>query len=764
MLDPQRFLRGTVVSGPEQLAPVMVRRLKSDLTALGTEGFPTRRLVQIDLVHGGSSWQARTLREDQPAATRELGGGEAVEVQLSALLARYTELACPAKGRGRLVFINLQKRLLSSVEAFARTLEKHALSVGASRLDLEGAPELDLEDGISSDVEDERMERQVAAATTALPAPEKEAAQLLEQLRRLAQRHRSSADAKARALIAWIREHLCPAASLDEAPRGASKGWTARRLIVFTEYGHTKTYLRKLLESAIEGTDRAQDRIRVFDGGMSEDNRALLQEEFNGDPNAYPVRILIATDAAREGVNLQGYCSDLFHYDIPWNPGRLEQRNGRIDRTLAFEDEVRCHYFFYPQRAEDEVLRAVVRKVGQIQHDLGSVGAVVFDGIADTLERTGIQRSVLGQLEQEEQRVRASSRAAQELEEARAEGLDKEIQQAERLLNESKKLLDFDAKLLREAIDVGLAWAGAEPLAPAPSPAEEPDLIAYRLPELGPTWAATLDSARPARRRDESLEQWRKRPPMPVVFESPRKLSTPVVQLHLKHPIIQRLLARFLAQGYSAHDLARVTVVRNPKDAVPRVIALGRLSIFGHSATRLHDEVLAVAAAVPAKGKLQPFGEKEDRAAIERLEELLATSPTLSKIPAKVQETLRAQAGRHFSELWHHVEQEADARAHDAESLLHRRGRDESRALAKIIQAQIRLADKTLDQQLSFEFSDAEREQREQRKRDRKHISERRAALAVEAEEEPKAILKSYEVLRRRVEPIGLVYLWPTTR
>jgi hypothetical protein len=66
--------------------------------------------------------------------------------------------------------------------------------------------------------------------------------------------------------------------------------------------------------------------------------------------------------------------------------------------------------------------------------------------------------------------------------------------------------------------------------------------------------------------------------------------------------------------------------------------------------------------------------------------------------------------------------------------------------------------------QLTFEFSDAERDQREQRERDRKHIRERRAALSVEAEEEPKAILKSYEVLRRRVEPIGLVYLWPTTR
>jgi hypothetical protein len=61
-------------------------------------------------------------------------------------------------------------------------------------------------------------------------------------------------------------------------------------------------------------------------------------------------------------------------------------------------------------------------------------------------------------------------------------------------------------------------------------------------------------------------------------------------------------------------------------------------------------------------------------------------------------------------------------------------------------------------------FTKAEREQRDQIERDRKHIAARRAALAVEVEEEPKAIVHSYAVLRRRVEPIGLVYLWPATR
>ena len=71
----------------------------------------------------------------------------------------------------------------------------------------------------------------------------------------------------------------------------------------------------------------------------------------------------MATDAAREGINLQNHCADLFHFDVPWNPSRMEQRNGRIDRTLQPADEVRCHYFVYPQREEDRVLETLVRKI-----------------------------------------------------------------------------------------------------------------------------------------------------------------------------------------------------------------------------------------------------------------------------------------------------------------------------------------------------------------------------------------------------------------
>ena len=94
---------------------------------------------------------------------------------------------------------------------------------------------------------------------------------------------------------------------------------------------------------------------------------------------AHPLRILLATDAAREGINLQAHCADLFHIDIPWNPSRLEQRNGRIDRTLQPAPEVRCHYFVYEDRAEDRVLETLVRKIDTVQRELGSIGAVLMD-------------------------------------------------------------------------------------------------------------------------------------------------------------------------------------------------------------------------------------------------------------------------------------------------------------------------------------------------------------------------------------------------
>ncbi len=71
-----------------------------------------------------------------------------------------------------------------------------------------------------------------------------------------------------------------------------------------------------------QSTDRAAERIAIYDGPTPQAEREEIKRAFNTDPKKHPVRILIATDAAREGLNLQAHCWNLFHFDVPWNPSR----------------------------------------------------------------------------------------------------------------------------------------------------------------------------------------------------------------------------------------------------------------------------------------------------------------------------------------------------------------------------------------------------------------------------------------------------------
>src|SRR5450755_4055707 len=117
-------------------------------------------------------------------------------------------------------------------------------------------------------------------------------------------------------------------------------------------------------------------------------------------PEKEPVRILVCTDAAREGLNLQARCHDLIHLDLPWNPSRLEQRNGRIDRKLQPSKVVNCRYFFYDQREEDRVLDALVRKTEVIRRQLGASGEVLRMRMEQKLTREGIRRGETAELAQ----------------------------------------------------------------------------------------------------------------------------------------------------------------------------------------------------------------------------------------------------------------------------------------------------------------------------------------------------------------------------
>jgi hypothetical protein len=792
ILDPARFTRGVPVEGKKDLSPIMVRRLKRDLRRLGAERFPRRMLVELglrhdpghDKAHGEGEWRVEERAYDAETGVERageaatLGAGAPVDLELAEALRRYTELAAPASGQGRLPFIHLQQRLLSSPEAFARTLTAHVSGIerrggvraltqlplgpvtsrarAAHAVEEATDPELH---GPSDEALEAAQEAEVLDQSLRLETPTEEARRLLERMRSLAERARYAPDAKVLALMAWMRAHLCPAIGLGEDAK-ASRAWSARRVIVFTEYGDTKRYLVDLLNAAIAHTDDAERRIAEFHGGMGDDSRAEVQRAFNASPELDPVRILVATDAAREGVNFQAYCADLFHLDIPWNPSRLEQRNGRIDRILQPSDEVRCHYFVYPERGEDHVLAAVVRKVDTVQRELGSLGAVVLAQLDRVLAGgiTGEARAAVDALGKDAKTSTVDAElggADVDLESLRAE-----VTRAGERLERSRRSLEVEPESLRGVVQIGLGMAGAGPLTAAePTSDGSP---AFVLPALGPAWERTLDTLRPPRTADEPLWEWRKRAPRPVTFHPLTRLGEGAEQLHLAHPLVRRVLDRFLAQGFGAHDLSRVTAVVAPDESVTRVIAYARLTLFGPGAARLHDRLVPMAAAWPGDAaSVTPYKDRATaKSAIANTERLLAGG---GRAPNRtVAARIRQNADALFRALWPHLEVEAEALAAEARAGLARRARGESDALRDLLQRQrgnIDRADARLRQADLFGLQD--KDQKRQVDADLRHLERRRAAALRELDTEPAAIEALYDVRMARLSPVGLIVAWP---
>src|SRR5262249_2556318 len=227
--------------------------------------------------------------------------------------------------------------------------------------------------------------------------------------------NRGRPDARVVTLIDWIRQNMCPGLPSSGAvlPPKTPPKWNDTRVLIFTEWVDSMRYLERQLAAAIAQTDLPQARIATFHGQTvstrrEEGDRQMIipstKEEikraFNTDPKKHPLRILIATDAAREGINLQSHCNNLFHFDVPWNPSRLEQRNGRIDRKLQPADEVFCRYFVYRQRPEDRVLSVLVKKTERIKKELGSLSDVLESRLADSL-KLGIRHEDVERLERE---------------------------------------------------------------------------------------------------------------------------------------------------------------------------------------------------------------------------------------------------------------------------------------------------------------------------------------------------------------------------
>lgn len=782
ILDPQRFCRGVKIGDSKRLQEVMVRRLKDDLREV-VDGIP-KRIVEAVPIDG------------LPADAPELRLMELLDQYSELRKERLTQASKRTQATSALVITNLQKRLLSSVEAFMFTLEVHRKALGRQ---LEKSEEADpspenlsllasapganddraelTEDQVAAEEEAQTVAATIASSKGDRGSLQREIA-LVDEMREIAHASRFQPDARVRWIINWIRENLCPEVPrVGEEPKAGQKPyWAPRRLLIFTEYADTKRYLQSQLAAHISQVDPLMTRIAVFHGGMGDEKREAVKAAFNADPEKDPLRILIATDAAREGVNLQNFCADLMHFDVPWNPSRMEQRNGRIDRKLQREKEVRCYYFVYNQRPEDRVIATLVRKTKTIQKELGSLSPVIELRLGKLLEG-GIARKEIPKLEQEiEAQGTDSERQAvinEELESSRErkEQLGVELDELRAMLAKSKGYIGLDEANFVNAISSALKVSGFDPITrlhdgspDARSRFSFPDLASRE--GADPTWAETMDTLREPLKRNENPWEFRQKPLRLIVFEDPGVLDDSVVHLHLEHRVVQRLLNRFLAQGFVHDDLSRACVGQSD-DAIPRVIILGRLSLYGTHAARLHDEIVPIAAqwSDPQRrtAPLKPYAAVTEARTLDLLETSIS-GPRAANVPTVVQDALLATVSRDVSELLPSLEARANDVARIAIEKLARRGEQESRDMTLILENQRKQITMTLGKvdglQLSFEWTDEEKRQLEN---DKRHWQRRLIDLQHELETEPARIRASYDVKARRIEPVGVVYLWPVS-
>ena len=295
----------------------------------------------------------------------------------------------------------LQRRLASSPEAIYQSLRRRRERLEGRLCESEEsrrpgwatAPELDAEDiedlddapGHEAEAAETRiLDQATAAHTIAELKAEIDTLKMLED-RALDVRHRGE-DAKWRELASLLSEVFTtsgiagrigePTApySGGEIPHPVSS--PAQKLVLFTEHRDTLRYLQDRITTLL---GRAESVV-VIHGGIAREDRHQAQEAFRHDP---AVQVLLATDAAGEGINLQR-AHLMVNYDLPWNPNRLEQRFGRIHRIGQTEV---CHLWnlVADQTREGDVYQRLLTKLEQARQALGGqvfdvLGKLEFEG------------------------------------------------------------------------------------------------------------------------------------------------------------------------------------------------------------------------------------------------------------------------------------------------------------------------------------------------------------------------------------------------
>ena len=374
LLDSDRFY-GKFRDGTHKVDVIdlMRRMVKEDLLKFdGTRLFPERRAstanyrlsdAEAVLYHSVTSY---VKGEFQKADTLENARKTTVGFALTSLQRR---LASSPES----IYQSLKRRR----EKLSRSLEEEKLNLRGQRLSSFPGSDLIVKESEEPDEERtsgeyEEWEDQVVSQVTASGtiAEKEEEIRILEELEDAARSIvRSGQDRK------WDELSTL----LQNTPEMKDDRGRQRKLIIFTEYKDTLTYLK----DRIAGLLGRPDAVAVIHGGVRREERHKVQELFRNDPD---VRILVATDAAGEGVNLQN-AHLMVNYDLPWNPNRLEQRFGRIHRIGQTEV---CHLWnmVASETREGDVFQRLFDK---IEVERKALGGRVFDVLGEVFEERSLR-------------------------------------------------------------------------------------------------------------------------------------------------------------------------------------------------------------------------------------------------------------------------------------------------------------------------------------------------------------------------------------
>lgn len=279
----------------------------------------------------------------------------------------------------------LQRRLASSPEAIYKSLLRRSDRLERKKQEIlngtyvEREPSIDLEslDADEYNAEEiEQIEEELLDAATAAQTVEELDAELRElaALTTVAKRVRDSGtDRKWTELSAILQDH---ALTTDRDGR-------PRKFLIFTEHRDTLDYLSAKIRSLLG----KPDAVQAIHGGVRRGDRRLITEEFTKNRDC---QILIATDAAGEGLNLQA-AHLMVNYDLPWNPNRIEQRFGRIHR-IGQEEVCRLWNVVASNTREGDVF---VRLLVKVEEQRKAYGGKVFDVLGEAFAETPLRDLLL---------------------------------------------------------------------------------------------------------------------------------------------------------------------------------------------------------------------------------------------------------------------------------------------------------------------------------------------------------------------------------